>query len=183
MNDAPVARFDFRSGHRRGDTLTLYPDSLVHRGGSELEAIPLNAIAAVRVTFERNANLIGWAVSLLVAALLLWLVAEPLGSVAARLADELRAQLGSDSTAARSGVPAALLGLLRLVQAIAGILPLLAALFAMAGVALGALGWFGRTTLYVSLGAAERIYRVLGRDSVLLEFCEIVGGQVVQKWR
>lgn len=162
-----VARFDFTSGALRGSHFTLYGNCLVHRGETRMETVPLAAIAALRVSYERDARKLGWGVSLVIIASLLFLVSGPLIAAADGAAAEMAA-------AGASGVARALHAVFRLLAALAGLLPLAALLCAIGGIALGVLGWTGRTTLALDFAGSERLYPVLGRNQALLDFSEAV---------
>ncbi|HZO00310.1 MAG TPA: hypothetical protein VFB93_03850 [Burkholderiales bacterium] len=167
MNESgpAIARYAFTNGVLRGTHLTLHPSCLVHRGDNHLETLPLAAIAALRVAFERDARKLGWGIALLVAALLLLVVAGPLASFANSAAGEIAA-------ASAQGVGRALQGFFRFLEGVASLMPVAALTCVIAGGALGALGWLGSTLLIVSLPGSERLYRVRGRDTMLLDFAE-----------
>jgi sugar phosphate permease len=168
-SEAPPAltRFEFTSGLARGSHLALYPRCLVHRGESQLETLPLAAIASLRVAFLRDAGKLRWGVVLVVVALLLLAVAGPLGSLAGQSAADM-------ASAGTQGVARALYGLFRFLEGVAAVLPAAALACALGGAALAIYGWRGTTTLTLTLGGAERIYRVRGRDTLLLDFAEMV---------
>ncbi len=168
-SDAPAAltRFEFTSGLERGSHLALYPRCLVHRSESQLETVPLAAIASLRVAFLRDSRKLRWGVALVVAALLLLAIAGPLGSLAAQLAAEM-------ASGGAQGVARALHGLFRFLEGLASVLPALALACALGGAALAIYGWRGTTALTLTLGGAERVYRVRGRDTLLLDFAEMV---------
>jgi hypothetical protein len=169
---AAIARFDFANGLLRGSHLTLYQGCLMHRGGSALETIPLAAIASVRVTFERDGRRLGWGVALLLAALIVFTVSAPLAAFAGDAASQMAA-------AGSQAVARVLLSLFRLLEAGAELLPALAAAIALGGAALGALGWLGSTNLIVAFAGYERDFPVRGRNAALLDFAELLAGQVV----
>ena len=79
---APITTYDFTSGPLRGTHLTLFPDSLLHRGGAFAETIPMRAVAGIRVAFARDERLIGWGTALVVVALVLVGVSGPLAALA-----------------------------------------------------------------------------------------------------
>jgi hypothetical protein len=168
----PIARFDFARGPLRGTQLTLYRTCLVRRGASELETMPLAAIAAVRIGFERNPRQIGWGAALLVGALVLFGVSGPLGSLAASAAAELVA-------AGNPGVGRALVSFFRAIEVAASLLPLVAVACAVAGAGLAGLGWQGRTILTLSLPGAERALGARGREPALLDFAQAVSDRLV----
>jgi hypothetical protein len=183
MNDAetPISRFDFTSGELRGTSLTLYPGCVVHRGGAQLETIPVAGIAAARVGFERNLRRVGWAIALLLAALVLFSAADPIAGFAGGEASRLAEQLRANSTAAGQSVTGVLHGTFRVLEAAARLLPTLAWLLVLAAALLGVLGWLGRTTLTLTLAAVERDYAVRGRSAMLFDFAELVSEQLMQR--
>lgn len=164
---APLTRFEFTSGVERGSHLALYPRCLVHRSASQLETVPLAAIASLRVAFLRDSRKLRWGVVLVVFALLLLAIAGPLGSLAAESANDM----GSAGT---QGVARALYGLFHFLEGVASLMPAAALACALGGAALAVYGWRGTTTLTLGLGGAERSYRVRGRDTLLLDFAESV---------
>jgi hypothetical protein len=179
MNDetspSALTRFDFTSGPLRGSQLMLYPRSLVHRSEAHLETIPLARVAAMRVSFERHPRQLGWGVALVVGALLMLALAAPIGSVAHGAAQEM--------AASGQGVARALFGFFRLVEMIAALLPALALACALGGAALGVLGWRGSTTLTLNLAGTERVYSARGRDTLLLDFAELVSERLMASVR
>jgi hypothetical protein len=164
---AAITRFDFTSGTLRGSYFTLYAACLVHRGEALLETLPLAAIASLRVGYERDPRKLGWGVSLVLIALLLFAVSGPLAELAAGAAAEMAAAGGQ-------GVAKALHGLFSFFGAVARLLPLLAFACAAGGVALAVLGWLGSTTLVLDLAGSQRAYPVRGRNSALIDFSEAV---------
>ena len=58
--------------------------------------------------------------------------------------------------------------------AVARALPFVGVLIALGGIALGALGWIGSTTLVLDLAGSLREYPVRGRNPGLLDFSEAV---------
>ena len=168
---AAIARFDFASGLLRGSHLVLYQGCLVHRGGYVLETLPLATIASVRVAFERDGRRIGWGVALLLLALALFAVSAPLAALAGEAATQMAA-------AGNQAVARALLSLFRVLEAAAGMLAPLAALFAAGGAALAAVGWLGGTKLVVTFAGYERDFPVRGHNAALLDFAELLAGQV-----
>ena len=155
-----LTRYSFTNGVLRGTHLTLHPTCLVHRGDHHLETLPLAAIAALRVAFERDPRKLGWGIALIVLALVLLAVAGPLGSFASKAV-----ATGPQSVPVMDYV-------YRLLGALASLLPVAALTCVIGGGALGALGWLGSTLLSVSLPGSERLYRVRGRDTQLLDFAE-----------
>jgi hypothetical protein len=168
-SEAPSAltRFEFKSGLARGSHLALYPRCLVHRGESQLETLPLAGIASLRVAFLRDSRKLGWAIALVAVALVLLALAGPLGSLAAESASDM-------ASGGSQGVAKALYALFRFLEGVASVMPAAALACALGGAALGILGWRGSTTLTLTLGGAERVYRVRGRDTLLLDFAEMV---------
>lgn len=178
MNDetgSALTRFEFASGMLRGSQLMLYPRCLVHRSESHLETIPLARVTALRVSFERHPRQLGWGVALVVLALAMLAIAAPMGSVAHGAAQEM--------AASAQGVARTLLSVFRLVEMIAALLPALALACALGGAALGVLGWRGSTTLSLILAGAERLYAVRGRDTLLLDFAELVSERLMASAR
>jgi hypothetical protein len=172
---APLTHFEFPGGELRGSDLALHPASLVHRGASSLETLPLATMSSVRVAFERDARRLGWGAGWLVVALVLFAVAAPLAALATAAGQELAAQ----HAAGTGGVAGALLGFFRFVEALAAALPFAAALAAAAGAALCALGWIGTTTLAVTFAGGERAWVVRGRSALLLAFSERLSEQIL----
>jgi hypothetical protein len=174
MNDSatPIARYDFARGPLHGTQLALYRACLVRRGADELETVPLAAIAAVRIGFERNSRQIGWGAALLVCALLLLAVSGPLGS----LASQAMAELGA---AGNPGVGRALISFFRAVEIFATLLPLAAVACAVAGAGLGGLGWQGMTVLTLTLAGFERALAARGREPALLDFAQSLSDRLV----
>lgn len=167
-----ITRFAFQSGELGGTHLTLYPTCLVHRSDAHLETMPLAGMTAVRVAFERNVRHLTWGVVLVVAALVLLAIAGPLGAFSGGAANEM-------ANAGSQGVPRALYGFFRTLEAIASALPVVALICVIAGGALSALGWRGTTTLIVSLPGSERTYPARGRDTMLLDFAEALAERLM----
>jgi len=162
---APLARFDLPDG----TFLTLHRSSLVHSGGSHLETLPLAAVQMLRVGFERNERRIGWGVTFMLVALVLYAVSGPLlGWASSAVADTGTAQ------GARF-----LYLLLRALEAIASLLPVLAAAAAIGGVALIYFGWRGATVMQVSLSGFERSFATRGRDTLMLQFAATVSERLM----
>jgi len=172
--DVPLMRFDFARGSLHGSSLMLYPASLVHRGEQRLETMSLAAVAAVRVEFARDARKINWGVTLVLVALILFALSGPLASLAGAAADDVAAAQGG-SASGGPGVVGVVQSTFRGLDAAARMLPIAGTLLAALAIALCALGWFGQTTLTLTLGAVERAYAVLGRNLMLFDFAEAVG--------
>jgi hypothetical protein len=107
-----------------------------------------------------------------VLALLLLVIAGPLGSFASGAAGEM-------TSAGAQGVARALQGFFRLLEALASMMPVAALACVVGGGALCALGWMGSTLLLVSLPGAERLYSARGRDTLLLDFAEAVSERLM----
>ena len=167
----PLTRFEFTSGVQRGSHLALYPRCLVHRAESQLETLPLAGLAAVRVAFRRDSRKLGWGIGLVAAALILLALAGPLGSFAGQAAADM-------ASGGAQGVARALYALFRFIEAMASLMPAMALACALGGAALGVYGWRGTTVLTLSLGGSERVYWVRGRDTLLLDFTELVSERV-----
>lgn len=163
----PLGRYAFTNGALRGTELLLHPGCLVHRGGTHLETVPLAAMSAIRVAFERHTRQLGWGVALVIAALLMLAIANPLGSFA---------------SVALAGPPpsvALMQHVYRLLEALASLLPVAALAGLIGGIVLGVFGWLGSTSLVVALPGAERVYSVRGRDTLLLDFAEALSERLV----
>lgn len=166
-----ITRFDFTDGLLRGSHFTLYSTCLVHRGSAHLETLPLARIASLRVAYERDSRKIGWGVSLLVIALIVFAISGPLA--------EALAAAAADMAAAGSGVARALHGLFRFFWSVANALPFVAFACLLGGIVLAVFGWLGRTMLVLDLAGSRRIYAVRGRNSGLLDFSEAVGERLM----
>lgn len=168
-NDAgpAITRYDFASGALRGTHFTLYANCLVHRSDTHLETLPLAGIASLRVAYERDARKLGWGVSLVLIALIVFAISGPLAELAGAAAAEMAAAGGS-------GVARALYGLFRFLWSVANALPYIAFAAALGGIALAVFGWLGNTTLVLDLAGSQRRYPVRGRNSGLLDFSEAV---------
>jgi hypothetical protein len=162
-----ITRYDFTSGALRGTHFTLYANCLIHRGDTHLETLPLAGIASLRVAYERDARKLGWGVSLVLIALIVFAISGPLAEVAGGAAAEME-------RAGASGVVRALYALFRFFWSLANALPFFAFVAALAGIALAALGWIGSTTLVLDLAGSERMYPVRGRNLGLLDFSEAI---------
>lgn len=179
MNDetsqAALTRFEFTSGALRGSQLMLYPRSLLHRSDGHLETMPLTRVTAMRVSFERHPRQLGWGVALVVVALAMLAIAAPLGSLMHGAAQEMGA--------GAQGVPRALYSIFRFIEMIAALLPAAALACALGGAALAVLGWRGSTTLTLVLAGTERVYSARGRDTLLLDFAEMVSERLMASTR
>jgi hypothetical protein len=162
-----ITRYDFTSGALRGTHFTLYANCLIHRSDNHLETMPLGGIASLRVAYERDARKLGWGVSLVIVALILFAISGPLAELAGAAAAEMAAAGGH-------GVARALYGLFRFLWSLANALPFLALAAALGGIALAVLGWLGSTTLVLDLSGSERVYPVRGRNPGLLDFSEAI---------
>ncbi|MGQ0654344.1 MAG: hypothetical protein ACT4P4_19110 [Betaproteobacteria bacterium] len=168
---APPLRFSLGAAA----DLALHVDCVVYRAPNQIETLPLAALTAVRVAFERDARRIGWGAALVVAAALLFLLAGPLG----RWADGAAAEISS--AGGYGGVARALEMLFHGLEALAAALPVLALACAAGGGMLGALGWRGDTVLTLSLAGSERVYSVRGLSSQLMEFAEMLAERLVAR--
>ena len=176
--DAPITSYDFKSGPLRGTHLTLFPHSLLHRGGSFHETIPMHAIAAIRVAFAREARTLGWGAGLVVIALILVALSGPLAALAGGAANEVAAQVHSSY-----GVASVVISVFESLQSFARALPVVAVALVLWAAALFALGWIGVTTLTLTLGAVERAYPVRGRNMMLYEFAEAASERLLSVGR
>jgi len=171
------ARFDFRSGPMRGTSLALQSGVLTHRGSGRIEAVPLRGISAVRVAFERDGDRMQRAVVLFVIALVLYAASAPLADLAAGWAAEIGSQLKGGGGVVGSG----LLAVFRGMQAAAKLLPTIGNAFAAWGAVLLVLGWWGSTTLTLTLAAVERDYSVRGRNLMLFDFAEALSDRLLER--
>jgi len=169
-------RYDFRSGFMRGSALELEETTLMHRGSTQLETVPLNAISAVRIAFERDANKIGWAIVLMIVAYAVSAAAAPL----AGLADSLATRVRGDGAVSVQDIASIMIATFRGLSAAARLLPTLANLIGVIGIALLAIGLWGRTTLTLTLSAVERHYAVRGRNRRLFDFAEVLSERLAE---
>jgi hypothetical protein len=165
----PIGRFDLRGG----GSLTLYPGVLLERGAGHFDMLPLAAIVALRVSFERDRGRIGWGVTLIVLALLAFAISGPLGAFAGGAAGDMAGAAGSQ------GVARALLLLFRFLELGASLLPAASLAFAIGGGALVVHGWRGSTVLALTLAGTERAWASRGQDKLLLDFAELVGDRLM----
>jgi hypothetical protein len=147
--------------------LSLHRSALVMRSDFEFETMPLTGISSLRVAYERDSGRVGWGASLVIVALLLFVIASPVGGLAASAAREM-------AGAGAQGVGRALEVFFRIVEAVASALPYIALVVAIGGALLVATGWRGYTVLTLSLAGAERVYSAKGHDRQMMEFGELV---------
>lgn len=172
--ETPIANFQFSSGTLRGTQLSLYGARLLHHGVGQMDSMALGAIAAVRVGYERSVRRISWGVVLALLAALLFAVSGPLSSVAVDAAAEVTGN---------NAVAQLLRSALHVLGALASLLPAVAVACLLGGGALAALGWFGTTTLVLSLPGADRAYAVRGQSRMLVDFAELLAERVAQSGR
>jgi len=176
-----VAQYEFRSGALRGTQLALYSNRLAHQGVGYLEVMPLVHVAAVRIEYLRDSRKLGWAIILLVAAILLFVVSSPLqswaGTAAAAIADQARAETPA------GGVQTILRAVFRALEGLASLMPVAGAALCAGAAALGILYWQGRTTLTLTLAAVERAFPSPGRDRMLADFADMLGERLAQRVR
>jgi hypothetical protein len=170
------AQYDFRSGPLRGSTLSLGESTLMHRGRSRLETVPLQAISAVRIAFERDTGKIGWAIVLLIVAYGISAASAPL----AGLADSLATGVRGDGAASVQDIASIMIATFRGLGAAARLLPSFADLIDVIAIAMLAVGLWGRTTLSVTLSAVERQYVVRGRNRRLFDFAEVLCERIAE---
>ena len=170
--DGPLAEFEIGSGTQRGSRLTLYVNRLVHQGGDSMETVPLAQLAAVRVSFERDAARLNWAIALLILALFFAAISGPLQGWIAGAAAKVGEQ------ARRESLDAVLLGVFTVLGGLARLLPVLATALAAGAAALLVFFWLGATVLTLAFAAAERSYAVRGRNRFLVEFAQTVAEQL-----
>jgi hypothetical protein len=169
--DSPLAEVQLP----RGGRLTLYANRLVHQGGDSMETVPLAQLAAVGVGFERDPAKLGWAVALLVVALVCALSSGPLQSGIGALAASVKDHAGRES------LEAVLLASFSALGALARLLVPLAVLLAAGAAALVFFFWYGATVLSFSFAATQRSHRVHGRDPHLLDFANSVAEQLAAR--
>ena len=180
--DDPVAEYHFLRGALRGTQLTLLEARLLHLGIDTTEITALDAIASVRIAFERDLRRIGWGVALGVVALAVFALAAPLDAFVGRGLADVSAQLARDGAQA-SGLAHFLESALGLLGFAAGLMPMVAfALFA-SGALLVVRGWSGDTALAVTLPSVEREFRVPGREPLLMDFAENLSQAIASRMR
>jgi hypothetical protein len=170
----PIANFEFSAGALRGTQLSLYGTRLLHHGVGHMDSMALGAIAAVRVSYDRDVRRMVWGVVLVVLAILLFVVAGSLSGAAADAAAEVT---GNHSIARL------LRGTLIVLGALASLLPAAGVACILGGGALVAFGWLGATTLVLSLPGADRAYAVRGQNRLLVDFAELLAERVAQSGR
>lgn len=170
--DSPLAEFEIRSGAQRGSWLRVYADRLMHQGGDSMETVPLAQLASVRVSFERDARKLYWAIGLMLTALILAAISGPLqswiGTTATRVGDPVK----------RESLDALLFGVFNALGAFASVLPGIAAALAVTAVALSVFFWLGETVLTLAFAATERNFAVRGRDRLLVDFALAVSDRL-----
>jgi len=167
--ETPVASFDISSGPLRGTQLMLYASRLLHHGVGQMESLAVGAIAAVSVGYQRDTQRVGWGVTLIVVALVLFALFRPLGAFAVGVGAEV-----ADGQA----VGQLLRAVMRALELFAGLMPVIAVAFLAWGGTLIAFGWQGTTTLVLTLAATERVYAVRGRNHLLADFAELLAERV-----
>jgi len=171
--DAPLATFEFHRGEFAGSHLSLFENSLVHRGADSFELIHLDRVAALGVAYERDPGHITWGCVLLVLAAMLFAAFWPLRMLVASMAGEVAMQTQGGF------LPAAL----RAVDLAVSILPAASLGIAIWAIALLVLGWIGETVLRVVVAPAERVFATRGRDPLLHEFGESVSARIAKRGR
>ena len=173
--DPPVASYDVASGALRGARLQLYANRLVLGGANVTETVPLAHLASVRIAFERDARKLGWAVGLLLAALVLGALSAPL----AAWMQALQAKVSASSTG--ESLESVLLSSFSAIGHLARLFVPLAWLLGAGAGALLFFYWLGRTSLTLAFAATERVCAVLGRDARLTDFAELLGDQLAAR--
>ena len=182
MDDSPVAEYQFQRGALRRTQFVLRSTRLLHFGADSTESTALDAIASVRISFERDLRRIGWGVAIGVAALILFALAGPVGTLAGRGLAEISAQIARDGAQA-SGLAHFLESALGALKFLAGLLPYAALALGVWGAVLGAAGWAGSTALVLVLPSVEREFRVPGHEPLLMEFAEQLSVAVAVRLR
>lgn len=140
-----------------------------------METVPLAQLAAVRVAFERDIRKASWAAVLIVAALIVASISGPLrewiGVAVAKIGENARPE----------SFDAVLLGVFTFARGLVRLLPLLAGALAAGAALLLALFWLGATSLTMAFAATERSYAVRGRNHLMIDFAQIVAGQLVSR--
>ena len=170
------AHYDFRSGPLRGSSLALSAEALMHRGRSRLETVPLQAISAVRIAFERDANKVGWAIVLVIVAYAVSAAAAPL----AELAESLATRVRGDGAASVQDIASIMIATFHGLGAAARMLPSFAKVIGAIGIVMLAIGLWGQTTLTLTLSAIERHYVVRGRNRRLFDFAEVLSERIAE---
>jgi hypothetical protein len=178
QNDTPITEYSFRSGSDRGSRLTLYPGRLVHDGGDVIEHIPIGQLASVRVAFLREQRRVKWAIIFVVVAAILHVVSGPLQHVADVAAQEIAEHAKREKVT--GGIPAVLHLSFRAMERGAATLPGIGWLLVIAAGGMAGIYWWGRTTLTLSFGAAEREYMVWGRDPMLIQFADSISSRLAE---
>ena len=181
--DAPVSSFDFTSGALRGSHLVLYAACVVHHGPQRHETIPITAIAALRIEFEREPRRLRWGAVLVAIALIVFALSRPLVSLAGAAANEVVTHARGPAGGSSHTVADILVSAFRGMETAAKLLPVLGGALLVWGAASIALGWLGFTTLTLTLGAAERAYSVRGRSTLLFDFSEVLGERMLKAKR
>jgi hypothetical protein len=166
-----IASFEFPSGPLRGTQLSLSASRLLHLGVGHMESVALSAIASVSVGYQRDTQGIGRGATLIVVALILFALFQPLGALAARVGAEV-----ADGQA----VGQLLRAVMRSLEIFASLMPVIAAALLAWGGAMVWFGWKGATTLVLSLPATERVYQVRGMNHLLRDFSELLAERVSQ---
>jgi len=169
-----IASFEFPTGPLRGTQLALTATRLLHQGGGQMESVALGAIASVSVGYQRDAQRIGRGVTLIVVALILLALFQPLGGLAARVGAEV-----ADGQA----VGQLLRAVMRSLEIFASLMPVIAVALLAWGGAMIWFGWLGATTLVLSLPSTERVYQVRGMNHLLRDFSELLAERVSQHGR
>lgn len=164
--DQPHAEYQVTSGPLSGARLIAYPNRFVQEGDDALEIVPLAHLASVRVTFERDARKLNWAIVLLLLALVFATVSGPLRSWMLELAGKVATNAGRES------LEAVLLAAFNALAQLARMLFPLAVMIGAGALALLAFFWIGQTALTLAFAATERVCVVRGRDLRLFDFAE-----------
>jgi len=173
--DQPIADYDVAGGAQRGARFTLYANRLVLAGPNVMETVPLAHLASVRITFERDARKLAWAIALVLLALALGALSAPLdGFMRALQAKVSAGGTGESLEAVLAACFSAAAHLARLFVPAAWLLAALAALL-LAFYALG------RSTLTLAFAATERACSVRGRDRRLQDFAELVSERLSER--
>lgn len=153
---------------------------LVHLGPDFSESTALDAIASVRISFERASRRIGSGIALAIAAIVVFGLAGPSGTQIGRALADVSAQIARDPAQA-SPVAQFLESTLRALEFLVALMPGVALGLFVWGAALAATGWIGYTTLVIVLPSVEREFVVPGRDRALIAFAENIAEAVANR--
>lgn len=177
-----MAQYLFERGALRGTELMLFEARFVHLGPDFSESTALDAIASVRISFERASRRIGWGIALGIAAIAVFGLAGPSGTQIGRALADVSAQIAREPAQA-SPVAQFLESALRALEFLVALMPGVALGLFVWGAALAATGWIGYTTLVIALPSTEREFVVPGRDRAFIAFAEDLAEAIADRMR